>query len=198
MKRLTTVLILAVLFSIIAIYIIYPESIEKLWLWFIRLIGVIITFIQKSGDWIEDQIKRISKKETPENENVGNVFMQIFRYSRSGNRFFGLVYIGETFVGISNENTTITPAIYELDIRENQIVFFKDDVSAKLVKPLQQGTIANDFVIASDLNTSIPKTANEMVYNSVFEMLADWIEQGKKAKLKIYDIESTTNHKNPS
>lgn len=124
--------------------------------------------------------------------------MKIYRYSRSGNRVGGLVYIGETFVGISNENATISPAIYELNIRENQIVFFKDDFSAKLVKPSQLKAETNNIVIAADLNTSTPETANELVYNLVFEKLADLTEKEKPAKLEIYDIGSLTNHKNPS
>ena len=185
MKRIALVLLLAAIFSVIALYFIDPERIEKLWLWFVGLIGVIIAFIQKSGDWIEQQINNIRG-----NKNDIRVITdttppvhlaKIVRYTSSGNKTVGLIYVQRKFLGYSEEETLLPPGNYELTIRKNELVAFEGKSSAKISTP--DKAMANDIVIKG--NQSNTPGSPELIYNALFEIVAQNIEESKNSILTI-------------
>ena len=187
MKRLAVVILLAAIFSLVALYFIYPESIEKIWLWLVGLIGTIIAFFQKTGDWIDEKIKRFSKQKTTE-VAVENIFMKIFRYTRSGNRVLGLVYIGGKFIGISSEDSRNPGGEYKLDIQNNKIIVSGTDFLVHLVTCGQGSSNENNIILCADENSS--GSGSGLVFNAVFELLSNWSEQEKQAWLKIYEANS--------
>lgn len=191
MKRIVLVLLLATLFSIIALYIIYPETIEKVWLWFVGLIGVVIAFIQKAGNWIESKLQSPTIKEdeikvttiTEPREQLA----KIIRYSITGNKTPGLLYAHGKFLGFSEEDQGLAPGNYELSIRENQLVTFRKNVSARISIP--EKAQANDIVIVGNQNRT--PGSSELIYNALFEMVANKMEQDQSALLCITYADST-------
>jgi len=187
MKRLAVVILLAAIFSLVALYFIDPESIEKIWLWLVGLIGAIIAFFQKTGDWIDEKIKRFSKGKTTEVAGE-NIFMKIFRYTRCGNRVLGLVYIGGKFIGISSENALNPGGEYKLDIQNNKIIVSGTGFLVRMVTREQGSSAENNIILCADENSS--GSGSGLVFNAVFELLSNWSEQEKQAWLKIYEANS--------
>ena len=187
MKRLAVVILLAAIFSLVALYFIYPESIEKIWLWLVGLIGTIIAFFQKTGDWLDQKFKRFAKVQTTE-VAAENIFMKIFRYTRSGNRVLGLVYIGGQFIGISSENAGNPGGEYKLDIQNNKIIISGTEYLVQLEACGQSRSNENNIMLCADENSS--SSGSGLVFNTVFELLSNWSEQEKQAWLKIYEANS--------
>lgn len=191
MKRIVLILILAAIFSIIAFYFIYPESIQKLWLWIVGLIGVIIAFIQKIGNWIEHYFKK-----NPENKETIKLITsfsppvqlaKIVRYTISGNKTLGLIYAQGEFLGFSEEETILPPANYELTIRRNQLFAFEGKLNVRISIP--EKSIANDLLITGDKNQT--PGSPELIYNALFELVANYIEKNQQAILCITYADST-------
>lgn len=191
MKRIATVLLLSAIFSLIALYIIYPETIEKVWLWFVGLIGVIIALFQKAGNWIESQLQSpVVKKEEIKVKRIidrPSQLAKIIRYSNTENKKQGLLYAEGKFLGFTEENYSLASGNYELTIRRNQLVAFEKNVSVLISVPAkaQQG----DIVITGDQNRM--QGSSELIYNALFEMVANKMEQDKQALLSITYADSS-------
>lgn len=191
MKRMAAILLLAAIFSLIALYFIYPEVIEKLWLWFVGLIGVAIVYIQKTGNWIETKLKNPTIQE--EKIKVKTItdrpaqLAKIIRYSNSENKIQGLLYAYDKFLGFTEEDQGLTPGNYQLTIRKNQLVAFEKNGSARFSTP--EKAQANDIVIIDDQNRT--PGSSELIYNALFEMVADKMELDEEVLLFITYADST-------
>lgn len=187
MKRVIVILLLAMIFSLIALYFLKPGFVEKIWLWIVGLLGAIIAFFQNSGKWARQQFPNLFGKESsafiPEGDSKKDAIMEIVRYSRSGNRIFGLVYIDNEFVGISNENATNRSGIYDLDIKDHTIIFSNESFSSSIIPAGQTDASGKGVFIASDQNN--PTISNDQIYNGIVEKLAHWLEMEKQPKLQI-------------
>jgi len=188
MKRVVVILLLAVVFSLIALYFLKPGFVEKIWLWIVGLLGAIIAFFQNSGKWIREQFPNLFGKESadfiPEDDSKKDAIMEIVRYSRSGNRIFGLVYIDREFVGISNENATNRLGIYDLDIKDNTIIFSNENFSSSIIPAGQTDATGKGVMLSTDRNNQT--ISNDQIYNGIVEKLAHWLETEKHPKLQIY------------
>lgn len=189
MKRIVVVILLAVVFSLIALYFIKPEIVEKIWLWVVGLLGTIVAFFQRTAQWTGDKIKALTTKQSPLDADGKNGvtpgFMQIYRYSRTGNRFQGLVFVEGQFVGISTENPSSQLGIYQLSIRQNVIILSNGISSTSFVYSLNSDPSGMDIVFSSDQNT----TSNNALqaFNAIFERLSHWLEAEKQPTLQIFD-----------
>jgi hypothetical protein len=189
MKRAVVILILALVFSLIALYFLKPGFVEKIWLWIVGLLGAIIAFFQNSGKWARQQFPNLFGKESAafihESKSKKDAVMEIVRYSRSGNRIFGLVYIENEFVGISNENATNRLGIYDLDIKDHTITFSNESFSSSILPAGQIDATGKSVFIAVDQNNRA--ISNDQIYNGIVEKLAHLLEMEKQPKLQIYN-----------
>ena len=189
MKRIVVVILLAVVFSLIALYIISPEVVEKIWLWVVGLLGTIVAFFQRTTQWTSDKIKTLTTKQTPiavvGNNTVTPGFMQIYRFSRTGNRILGLVFVEGQFIGISSENSSNNIGIYSLNIQQNRIVL-SDGVSISSFVLSANGNISErDIVFSADQNT-IPNNSIQL-FNAIFEQLSHMLEGEKRPTLQVFN-----------
>ncbi len=167
MKRLFIVLILAFVFALIALYVIKPEIVEKIWLWVVGLLGAIIAFFQRSVKWVVDQFDNLTQKnsnKTP-TEKIANCdyFMQIVRYSRTGNRILGMVFIDGKFIGISNENAQNGLGIYQLNIKNNTISLSNESSTLSLIPLANNISNEQDILFSADQNAQ--NTDTNQAYN---------------------------------
>lgn len=187
MKRIVLILLLALVFSFVALYFLKPGFVEKIWLWIVGLLGAIIAFFQNAGRWNREQFPNLFGKESStfisDDNSKEDAEMKIFRYSRSGNRIFGLVYVDKEFVGISNEDVTNRLGIYNLDIKDNTIIFSNGSFSSSIIPAGQRDARNNGVLLSFDQNNQ--SVSNDQTYNEIFEKLSQWIEQEKQPKLLI-------------
>lgn len=187
MKRIVVIFILAVLFSFVALYFLKPGFVEKIWLWLVGLLGAIIAFFQKSGQWVGEQFPKILGKASAasvhEDDVKVGVVMEIYRYSRMGNRIFGLVYIDGEFVGISNENATNRLGTYSLDIKGNTVVFSDEGFSSSIIPAGKIKTSDKDVILSVDQNNQTISV--DQFYNGIVERVSHWLELEKQPKLLI-------------
>lgn len=187
MKRIVVILLLALVFSLVALYFLKPGFVEKIWLWIVGLLGAIIAFFQNVGKWVRERFPNLTGKESTtlisEDNSKEDVEMKIFRYSRSGNRIFGLVYIEQEFVGISNENATNRLGVYNLDIKDNTIIFSNESFSSSIIPAGRTNATSNGVLLSFDQNNQA--ISNDQTYNGIFEKLSHWLEQEKQPKLLI-------------
>ncbi|NOU16845.1 MAG: hypothetical protein HOO91_04725 [Bacteroidales bacterium] len=187
MKRFFVVLILAVVFALIALYFIKPEIVEKIWLWVVGLLGTIIAFFQRTIKWIGDQIDNLTHKNSnnTSTEKIANCdyFMQIVRYSRTGNRILGMVFIDGKFIGISNENAQNSLGIYQLNIKNNTITLSNESSALSLIPLVNNISNEQDILFSADQNAQ--NTDTNQAYNSIIEQLSAWLENETKPSLQI-------------
>lgn len=187
MKRIVVILLLALVFSLVALYFLKPGFVEKIWLWIVGLLGAIIAFSQNVGRWTREQFPSIFGKESAtfisDDISKEDAEMKIFRYCRSGNRIFGLVYVDKEFVGISNENSTNQLGIYNLDIKDNTIIFSNESFSSSITPVGQINATDKGVLLSFDQNNQ--SVGNDQAYNGIFEKLSQWLEQEKQPKLLI-------------
>lgn len=187
MKRIVVILLLALVFSLVVLYFLKPGFVEKIWLWIVGLLGAIIAFFQNVGKWAREQFPNLFGKESAtfisDDHSKEDAEMKIFRYSRSGNRIFGLIYVDQEFVGISNENATNHLGIYNLDIKDNTIIFSNESFSSSIIPAGQIDARDNGVLLSFDQNNQ--SVSNDQTYNGIFEKLSQWIEQEKQPKLLI-------------
>lgn len=189
MKRIVVILLLALIFSLVALYFLKPGFVEKIWLWIVGLLGAIIAFFQNAGRWTREQFPNLFGKESAtfisDDNSKEDAEVKIFRYSRSGNRIFGLVYVDKEFVGISNEDATNRLGIYNLDIKDNTIIFSNGSFSSSIIPGGQIDARNNGVLLSFDQNNQ--SVGNDQTYNGIFEKLSQWLEQEKQPKLLIID-----------
>jgi len=187
MKRFFIVLILAVIFALIALYVIKPEIVEKIWLWVVGLLGTIIAFFQRSFKWVGDQFDNLTHKKsnnTP-TEKIAkcDYFMQIVRYSRTGNRILGMVFIDGKFFGISNENAQNGLGTYQLNIKNNTITLSNENSTLSLIPLVNNNSNEQDILFSADQNNQ--NTDTNQAYNSIIEQLSARLENEMKPSLQI-------------
>ncbi|GEM_PF-2529758 len=187
MKRFFIVLILAVIFALIALYVIKPEIVEKIWLWVVGLLGAIIAFFQRAVKWVVDQFDNLTHKnsnKTP-TEIIANCdyFMQIVRYSRTGNRILGMVFIDSKFIGISNENAQNGLGTYQLNIKNNTITLSNESSTLSLIPLVNNSSNEQDILFSADQNAQ--NTDTNQAYNSIIEQLSARLENETKPSLQI-------------
>ncbi len=191
MKRFVVVILLAVVFSLVALYFISPEIVEKIWLWVVGLLGTIVAFFQRTTQWTGDKIKSLITKQSPIAEvgksAVNLSFMQIYRYSRTGNHSQGLVFVEGQFVGISNENSSNPVGVYQLNIQQNGILLSNGISSSSFAISLNSNPSANDIVFSSDQNSMSNNSIQ--AFNAIFEQLSHWLEAEKQPTLQIFNPE---------
>jgi hypothetical protein len=189
MKRFIVVILLAVGFSLVTLYIISPEIVEKIWLWVVGFLGIIVAFFQRTSDWTGEKIKSLVKKPTfvdpTEKSKVEKGFMQIYRYSRNGNRILGLVFVEGQFVGISSENPSNSVGVYSLNIQQNGIVMSNGVLSSLLVPSTNGNLSEKDVVFSADRNS--PSTNSIQIFNAIFEQLSQGLEGEKQPTLQIFN-----------
>ena len=189
MKRFIVVILLAVGFSLVTLYLISPEIVEKIWLWVVGFLGIIVAFFQRTSDWTGEKIKSLVKKPTSVDPTVKSKvekgFMQIYRYSRSGNRILGLVFIEGQFVGISSENPTNSIGVYSLDIQQNGIVM-SNGISKWSFVPSSNGNLSEKDVIFSSDKNSTSNNSNQ-VFNTIFEQLSQRLEGDNQPSLQVFN-----------
>ena len=188
MKRFIVVILFAVGFSLVTLYIISPEIVEKIWLWVVGFLGIIVAFFQRTSDWTGEKIKSLVKKPTSvdpaEKSKVEKGFMQIYRYSRNGNRIMGLVFVEGQFVGISSENPSNSIGVYSLNIQQNGIVM-SNGVLSSLIVPSTKGNLSEKEVIFSSDKNSTSNNSNQ-VFNTIFERLSQGMEGEKQPTLQVF------------
>ncbi|NVO11438.1 MAG: hypothetical protein HXX16_15860 [Bacteroidales bacterium] len=187
MKRFFVVLILAAIFALIALYFIKPEIVEKIWLWVVGLLGTIIAFFQRTFKWVGDKIDNLTHKNT-NNTQTGIIancdyFMQIVRYSRTGNRILGMVFIDGKFIGISNENAQNSLGIYQLNIKNNTITLSNQSVTLSLIPLANNSSNEQDILFSADQNAQ--NTDTNQAYNSIIEQLSAVLEKDMKPSLQV-------------
>ena len=191
MKRIVVVILLAVVFSMIALYFISPEIVEKIWLWVVGLLGTIVAFFQRTTQWTGDKIKSLTQKQVTNavsgKDTLTPGFMQIYRYSRTGNRFQGLVFADGQFIGISNENPSSNCGVYQLNIKQNGIVLSNGVLSSSLVLAGNSNLSEKDIVFSADLNSASNNSVQ--AYNGIFEKLSHWLEAEKQPTLQVLDLD---------
>ncbi|MEI6140291.1 MAG: hypothetical protein WCP85_13570 [Mariniphaga sp.] len=189
MKRFIVVILLAVGFSLIALYMISPEIVEKIWLWVVGFLGIIVAFFQRSFEWTGDKIKTLVKKQTSgdpvEKSTIEKEFMQIYRYSRNGNRILGLIFVEGQFIGISNENSSNSIGVYSLNIQQNRIILSNGAFTSSFVISTNGNLSEKDIGFSVDQNrdTNDPR----QVYNTIFEQLAHILEGEKQPSLQVFN-----------
>lgn len=187
MKRFFIVLILAVIFALIALYVIKPEIVEKIWLWVVGLLGTIIAFFQRSVKWVVDQFDNLTHKNSNKTSTEiiakCDCFMQIVRYSRTGNRILGMVFIDGKFIGISNENAQNGLGIYQLNIKNNTITLSNESSTLSLIPLVNNNSNEQDILFSTDQNNQ--NTDTNQAYNSIIEQLSARLENETKPSLQI-------------
>ena len=189
MKRFIVVILLAVGFSLIALYIISPVIVEKIWLWIVGLLGSIVLFFQRASDWTGDKVKALVKKpagvHSVEKSTIEKGFMQIYRYSRNGNRILGLVFVEGQFVGISSENPTINIGVYQLNIQQNGITLSNGVSTGSFMLTGNGNPSEKDIVFSFDQNTASNDSSQR--FNAIFEQLSHWLEGEKQPTLQVFN-----------
>ena len=189
MKRIVVVILLAVVFSLIALYIISPEIVEKIWLWVVGLLGAIVALFQQTSQWTGEKIKGLTKKKIAADSVAKNAvdkgFMQIYRYSRTGNRILGLVFVEGQFIGISSENSSKGIGVYSLNIQQNRIAISDGVSTSSFALPANGNISEKDIVFSADQNT-IPNNSIQS-YNALFEQLSHMLEGEKQPTLQVFN-----------
>jgi hypothetical protein len=198
MKRIVIVFLFALLISLVVLYLIKPEIVEKIWLWIVGLLGAIIAFLTQSAKWANEKFSGLVKKipsNSSEGKSTGNeVFMQILRYSRLGNKIYGLIYIEGKFSGISNENAENLPGSYKLGIKGNNIIFSNPEFVSSIVTSGQAGFKEGDITLVSDKNGA--GINDELAFNHLFEKLSTWLELERQPLLQILDLKESNDFDN--
>ena len=189
MKRFVVVILLAIVFSLVALYFINPEIVDKIWLWVVGLLGSIVAFFQGTTQWAGEKIKSLTKKQTAIDatgkDTVAPGFMQIYRYCRVGNRFQGLVFVEGQFIGISNENLVSSIGVYQINILQNKIVISNSISTSSFVMTGNSNPSENDVVFSVDQNTASNNSVQG--FNAIFEKLSHWLETEKQPTLQIFN-----------
>jgi hypothetical protein len=187
MKRFFIVIILAVVFALIALYVIKPEIVEKIWLWVVGLLGTIIAFFQRVFKWVGEQFDNLTKKKSNKTptEKIAkcDYFMQIVRYSRTGNRILGMIFVDNKFTGISNENAQYGLGIYQLNIKNNTITLSNESSTLSLIPLVNNNSNNQDILFSADQNAQNKDT--NQAYNSIIEQLSARLENETKPSLEI-------------
>lgn len=120
MKRLLLLLAVAIITFVIVLFVQNPALLDRVWLWIVGLIGLIIQVFRRLGDaisrWFEKDPKeqrrtneahRVSlpEEEKPSPRMVADVQLQLLRYSDDGETTLGLLHVNGTFYCYTLEDT---------------------------------------------------------------------------------------------
>lgn len=73
MKRALILLLVGLFLVAVLLFIFNPQVLEEVWLWIIGLIGPIVAFFKRIGDWISGLFKNEKAKIPEENKNAASI-----------------------------------------------------------------------------------------------------------------------------
>lgn len=130
MKRIFTLLFIAILAFLVVYFIKKPEVLENIWLWLVGLVGSIIAAGKRLVDYFKGEDKEKEDQVAKEPDNFIGLTLRLMRYSDDGNTTLGLIYIADSFYCYSLEDTfqlqkvagaTRIPAgTYDIDFRKEE------------------------------------------------------------------------------
>lgn len=105
MKRIITLVFIALLAFLIVYLVQKPEVLENIWMWLVGLAGSIVAAGQKLVAFFKGDKKEDSTTEKQQNDDFEGLTLRLKRYSDDGQTTLGLVYLGEHFYCYSLEDT---------------------------------------------------------------------------------------------
>lgn len=130
MKRIITLLFIALLVFAVIYFMKNPDALEDVWMWLVGLAGSIVAAGKRLVEFIKGDKKDENKDSPAVADDFEGLTLRLTRYSDDGQTTLGLIYIADSFYCYSLEDTfqiqkisgeTRIPAgTYDVSLREEE------------------------------------------------------------------------------